>query len=342
MTATRVLDCSLHPLVGRLDDLLPYMDEAMATRVTRSEFRLPNASPHPGVDVEAKGPAAGTDPAAVAAALPPGVERAILVPAQAMPTPGWLDHELAAAFVSAVNAYVVDRWLPADPRFRLAIALSPHQAPLAVREIERHGDVPGVVAAAMPPIAVAMGHEHHHPIYAALAERGLPLIVHPGGSEGEVVGAANIGGTGPRTPEETFTLLPQVAQANVGSLVFNGVFDLYPGLTVVFAGFGFEWAPTLLWRADSEWRGLRVAVPWLTRPPSAVISDHVRFVVDGASSALRPGAWEHAALLPDHVLLYGSDAPFNEVGPDAWLAAAPEALRPRVAYDNAASVFARA
>jgi uncharacterized protein len=341
LSGTALIDCSLHPLVERLDDLLPYLDEAMALRVTQSEFRLPHASPHPGVDVEAATLAGGSDPHAVAAALPPGLEQAILVPAQAMPTPGWLDHELAAAYVSATNAYLVHRWLPADPRFRLAIALSPHQAHLAVAEIERHDGAEGIAAAAMPLIAVAMGHEHYHPIYAALAERALPLIVHPGGSEGEVLGAANIGGTGPRTPEETYALLPQVAQANVGSLVFNGVFDLFPDLKVVFAGWGFEWAPTMMWRADSEWRGLRVAVPWLTRPPSAVIADHVRFLVDGAASALRPGAWDHAGLLPDHLLLYGSDAPFNRVGADEWLAAAPETLRPKVAHGNAAAVFAR-
>jgi predicted TIM-barrel fold metal-dependent hydrolase len=342
VSVTPVIDCSLHPLVEQLDDLLPFMDEAIGLRVTQSEFRLPHASPHPGVDVEAASVGAGTDPVAVAASLGPEIERAILIPAQAMPTPGWLDHELAAAFVSAVNAYLVDRWLPADERFRLAIALSPHQPRLAVAEIERHDGVAGIAAAAMPLIAVAMGHEHYHPIYAALAERGLPLIVHPGGSEGEVLGAASIGGTGPRTPEETFALLPQVAQANVGSLVFNGVFDLFPDLTVVFAGWGFEWAPTLCWRVDAEWRGLRVAVPWLTRAPSEVIADHVRFVVDGAASALRPGAWDHAALLPEHVLLYGSDAPFNRVGADEWLAAAPDTLRARVAHDNAAALFARA
>ncbi|MBM3679535.1 MAG: hypothetical protein FJW96_16915, partial [Actinobacteria bacterium] len=280
----------------------------------------------------------GTDPVAVAASLPAAIDRALLVAAQAMPTPGWLDHGLAAAFVEAVNRHLVDRWLPADPRFRLAIALSPHQAPLAVREIERHAGVAGVAAAAMPLIAVAMGHEHYHPVYRALSERGLPLLVHPGGSEGEVLGAAAIGGTGPRTPEETFTLLPQVAQANLASLVFNGVFELFPELTVVFAGWGFEWAPTLVWRADSEWRGLRVAVPWLRRPPSEVIAEHVRFVVDGAASALRPGTWEHAALLPESALVYGSDAPFDAVGPEERLALAPAGLRERIA-ENAVSLF---
>jgi uncharacterized protein len=334
-----VIDCSLHPLIARLEDLLPFLDEAMGLRVMQSEFRLPPASPHPGLDVEATAFSAGVDPAAVAASLPAEVERAILVPAQSMPTPGWLDHELSAAFVSAVNGYLVDRWLPADPRFRLAIGLSPHQPPLAVKEIERHDGVAGIAAAAMPLIAVAMGHEHYHPLYDALSRRGLPLIVHPGGSEGEVLGAASIGGTGPRTPEETYALLPQVAQGNLVSLVFNGAFDLFPDLRVVFAGWGFEWAPTLMWRADAEWRGLRVAVPWLTRAPSEVIVDHVRFVVDGAASARRPGAWDHAALLPDHLLLYGSDAPFNRVGPDEWLGGAPAGLREKIGRDNAASVF---
>ena len=195
----------------------------------------------------------------------------------------------------------------------------------------------------MPLIAVAMGHEHYHPIYAALAERGLPLIVHPGGSEGEVLGAANIGGTGPRTPEETFTLLPQVAQANIGSLVFNGVFDLFPELTVVFAGWGFEWAPTMLWRVDSEWRGLRVAVPWLTRAPSEVIADHVRLVVDGVrlgAAAGRMGA-RCAPARPGAALRLG-----RAVQPRRRRAVARGGARRRCARgsrdENAAAVFSRA
>ena len=41
MSGPPLIDCSLHPLVERLEDLVPYLDEAMGLRVMQSEFRLP-------------------------------------------------------------------------------------------------------------------------------------------------------------------------------------------------------------------------------------------------------------------------------------------------------------
>ena len=333
-----MVDCERHALVASLDDLLPHMPAAWAERVTRSEFRLPPPGPHPGVDLEPRPVDGGSDPAEVSAAIPPEVERVVLVPAQVMPSAGWLDHRLSAVFASAVNDHLAATWLPADTRFRLAIALAPHDAALAAGEVGRMAGVPGTVAACMPMSATALGHQHHYPIYEALCDAGLPLIVHPSGTEGQVLGAPALGGSGPRTPEETFSLLPQVAASNVASLVFDGVFERFPGLTVIVAGHGFEWAPPFLWRADQEWRNLRTAVPWLTRPPSAYVADHVRFVVDAATTA-DAGGWEMAAMLPPQVLLYGSDAPFGGADGAERLASAPDGLREGIAHGNAVATF---
>jgi len=333
-----VVDCERHPVVGSLDDLVPHMATGWAERVRRSEFRLPPPVPHPGVDLEPGPLTGGEDPARVAATIPAEVAAVILVPAQVMPSAGWLDGALAAAFASAVNDHLIERWLPADPRFRLAIGLAPHDADLAARELRRIGSTAGVVAAAMPLGNVSMGATHHHPVYEAACDLGLPLIVHPSGVEGQVLGAPALGGCGPRTPEETFSLLPQVAAANIAGIVFDGVFERFPTLKVAFAGYGWEWAPPILWRLDQEWRNLRYAVPWLTRPPSDYVADHVRLIVDGATPAAdRLG--EMAAMLPDGVLLYGSDAPFRDASPDESLRPLPESMRARVGHENAASTF---
>src|SRR5262245_30924439 len=214
------------------------MDEAMALRVRASEFVLPSMTPHPGVQIEgAPVDPSHWDPSAVSSSIPVEVERVILLPSQSMTTSGWLDHELATTFVSSVNDHLIRAWLPEDPRFRVAIGLAPHDSQIAADEVRRHAGNSGVVAACMPLVAVNMGQRHYYPIYEALAEYELPLIVHPAGSEGGVIGPAALGGAGPRTVEETFSLLPQVAAVNMASLVFDGIFDLYPALTVIFAGF---------------------------------------------------------------------------------------------------------
>ncbi len=234
---------------------------------------------------------------------------------------------------------MISAWLPADPRFRFAISVPSHDGQAAAEEIRRIGGHPAAVAVCFSPVAVNLGQRHYHPIYEAACEHDLAVIVHPGGPEGNVVGPAALGGVGPRTPEDTFCLLPQVAMSSVSSLVFDGVLDLFPQLRVVFAGFGFGWAPSVVWRMDSEYRGLRVEVPWLTRVPSEVVSDQVRFVVDAAVER-DPGTWTIAAMLGDGALVWGSDVPFAGGGIDS-LAGGDEQTRDRVLGANALDTFHR-
>lgn len=335
-----LIDVEQHVLIQTLDELLPYVPRAWQEKLTISEFQLPPTGPHPGVEVERHRMSAGIDPAETAAALGPEVVASLLSAPQPLVSSGWLGHEMAAIFHRAVNDYVIDRWLPADPRFHFAASVSVHDMDMAVEEVERVAENPRVAAVITSLIAVNMGHKHYHRLYEVCQDRQLPLIVHPGGFEGSVVGPAALGGVGPRTPEETFALMPQVAMTNVSSLVFDGIFSRFPRLTVVFAGFGYGWVPPVLWRADSEWRGLRVEVPWLVEPPSEVAGRNIRFVVDGACDLDKAGAWELAQMLPEQSLLYGSDHPYVTAGPGV-LAAAPDYLRRPIEFENASATFPR-
>jgi predicted TIM-barrel fold metal-dependent hydrolase len=343
MTSTQaVVDCEHHVVVDALDDLLPYLPGSWGERLQMGEFAMPRTGPHPGVELEfRRAPAGAADPAAAAAALDPAVTHALLIPSQPLVTSGWLGHKMAAVFCAAINDHVVARWLPADPRFRFAVVVAAHDGELAAEEIRRVGTQPGAAAVCFSPIDTNLGQRHYHPIYAAAAELGLPVIVHPGGFEGNVVGPAELGGVGPRTPEDTYCLLPQVAMSGLSSLVFDGVFGRFPQLRVIFAGFGVAWAPPLLWRMDAEWRGLRIEVPWVTQPPSEVAAEHIRLIADGAVEHAEPGTWALAGMLDERMLVWGSDVPFAGEAPTATLAAVPEALRERLASANALDTFGR-
>ena len=57
------------------------------------------------------------------------------------------------------------------------------------------------------------------------------------------------------------------------------MFQKFPALTLVCIESGFTWLPTLLWRINKTWRGVRAEVPWLDRPPADIIREHVRFTL---------------------------------------------------------------
>ena len=58
------------------------------------------------------------------------------------------------------------------------------------------------------------------------------------------------------------------------------MFQQFPSLKLVCARSGITWLPTLLWRANKEWRGVRAEVPWIDRPPADIIREHVRFTIN--------------------------------------------------------------
>lgn len=310
--APRRIDFQVHALVPTIEDLAPYLDPAWAIRFTTSDFRMPVCAVQVGAQIEGTSlPINAYDAKAASALLGADVELALVLAPQPLTVIGWLNHSMANVFCAAVNDYLISNWVSADPRFRIALAVSPHDPAAAAAEIRRHGDHPAVSAVALPAGSVNLGHQSLHPIYVEAEKRALAILVHPSGVDGTTFGTSTLGGVGPRTPEEIYSLIPQIAAANIASLIFEGTFVDFPDLMVVFAGFGFDWAVSVLWRMDLEWRGLRSEVPWVTSEPSEYVANNIRIVIDGASGTLGPEEWALAAMLPEKLLLWGSDLPYG-------------------------------
>jgi predicted TIM-barrel fold metal-dependent hydrolase len=250
----------------------------------------------------------------------------------------------AAELARAHNDWLRERWLDAEPRARGSI-LCPAQDPLAAAaeihrcaQDERFAHVLLVGGSERP-----YGEPRYLPIFEAAAECALPVAIHSGG---EGLGlAAPPGGAGPPTFYIEWHTLGSAGSimAHLVSLLVNGVFERLPALRVVLLEGGLAWLPGILWRLDTNWRGLRQDTPWLDRKPSEVAREHVRFTTqplehtDGHDALLFELL---EAVGAPGILCFASDYPHWDFDDPAFmLRRLPESWREPVMRGNAAAFY---
>jgi uncharacterized protein len=179
-----------------------------------------------------------------------------------------------AALCGALNDWVVEHFLDRDERLRAGVAVPSGDPEAAVAEIHCRADDPRFVQVLLP----VRGHDHRYghrrflPVLEAAAEAGLAVTLHAWGRAGSA--ATPTGFT--HTFVADYLSQGHLAQAQLTSLVVEGVLDRLPALRVVVAECGFSWLPPLLWRLDKEWKGIWREVPWVRRPPSSYLDEQVR------------------------------------------------------------------
>lgn len=351
---TSIVDCDVHPLVSGIDRLLPHLEPRWRRRfdgrdvVASSPFSAARYWHPLGIlrrDAQPPdGGLPGTDPEHLIAhhADAHGLASLVLLSLQAGALASWVNVDEAAALASAYNRFFVEEWLPRDPRFNLAIVVSPHDPEQAALEIERHARTERVVGVFLPLVDRLMGHRFYDPIYAAATRHELPILMHGSGAEGMFPGAPATAGGVPSTYVERYVGMPQIAQASVASLVFEGAFERFPRLRISFVEWGFSWLAPLLWRMDKAWRGLRVETPWVRKPPSEYVFEHLRFTTEPLDE---PSEVRHLHELlemiqAERTLMFSTDYPhWDNDTPAFVLGKMPAKIRDRVAAENARELF---
>jgi uncharacterized protein len=342
------IDCDIHPALPALSNLLPYLSDhwrEMALQAGLHELETMNYPPGAPITARqdwrpAQGKAAGTLAEVRAQALAPwDTSLAIcncLYGVQAL-----FSEDMAAGIARALNLWMAREWLDLEPRLRASIIIPMQSPELAVDEIEFWASDKRFVQVLMLVTADApLGRRQYWPIYAAAARHGLPVGIHAGSSFRY-----------PMTPvgwtsyyAEDYVNQSQAFQTQLTSLICEGAFSKYPQLRVVLLESGFTWLPAHLWHLSKFWRGLRMEVPWVDRPPFEIVRDQVRLTLQPVDAPPRREVLERLLehMGSDELLLFSTDYPHWQFdGEDALPDGLPDVLVRKILIDNPRETYPR-
>jgi predicted TIM-barrel fold metal-dependent hydrolase len=349
-----LVDCDVHPIVADVTVLREHMSGRAARRIFGETLQVyardPNRIPHPtsGLRLDALTPAGGPPGSDPAFALeqwidPYDITAAVLIPVQAGVMTSWGDERVGTEFLGALNRYLLEAWVGLDSRYKATISVSPYDMRGAIAEIDALGEEPGVVGVFVPHAAVAMGRSQMFGVYEAAERRGLPVVLHPTGAEGNLTDAPRVAGGLPDTYPERHSLLLQPGQAILASMIFGGVFDAFPDLKLVLSEYGVTWAAPLVWRMDRAWEQGDRELAGLKRAPSEYVRDNVRFTTQPLDEPPHLSQlWELLELVDArHTLMFSSDYPHWDTDDPRVVMSSrlPAPLRRAIAFENAAACF---
>ena len=343
-----IIDCDIHLIVPSVHVLHPYLAEHWREYIRDTSFRGPIDTPYPvGAATSLRPDLVPTDGRSFVLDLD-ALRRRLLEPSRTrlgILTCSYAVESVrnpfaAAALASAVNDWQLADWLGQEPRLRGSIVVPIQDPALAAAEIDRVGANGAFVQVMLPVHAEALyGNRRYYPVYEAALRHELAIAIHYGGNPGNPPTAVGW----PSFYIEAYVGMSHVFQSQLISLVTEGVFDRFPSLRVVLVESGVSWLPSLLWRLDKEWKGLRKEVPWVRRLPSEYIREHVRLTTQPLDIPANGGRFSDILdqIGSDDMLLFASDFPhWHSAAPvDEFLDDVSADAKGKILRDNAVSFY---
>jgi predicted TIM-barrel fold metal-dependent hydrolase len=332
-----VIDCDIHTGIPNAQTLAPYLSDHWNEYIRTSAFKGAVDTAYPP---NAPTTRAAPDLEAVRRDVldPWNVERGILNCAYAVDS--LHNPDTAAAMSAAVNDWLAAEWLDKEPRLRASMVVPTRVPEMGAQEIDRLGDHPGFVQVLLPVRSEApYGHRRYLPIFEAADRHNRVVSLQFGGAPGN----PPTGSGWPSYYIEEYVGMAQVFQTQVLNLVVEGVFDRFSNLRLALIEGGWTWLPSLMWRIDKDWKGLRREVPWNTRVPSAYIRERIRLSLQPIDAPPDP---KHLLQIveqmgSDDLLMFSTDYPHwhFDTPADAVPTGLPEDVRRKIMYDNARAFY---
>ncbi len=175
-----------------------------------------------------------------------GIDTTVLYPTTALAYGKIVNRDYAIAVCRAYNNWLHEYYLARSPRFQ-GMALIPMQEPeAAVEELERAVKDLGMVGAMLPSTGLSnhLGAKEYWPVYAAAERLDVSLAVHGGCHEGMGMDHMNV-----YAPVHALGH-PFGQMISLGGILFNGVFERFPGSRIAFLEGGIAWFLLCLERFD--------------------------------------------------------------------------------------------
>ncbi|MAZ98781.1 MAG: hydrolase [Rhodospirillaceae bacterium] len=342
------IDCDIHPSVPNIEALLPYLNDHWRDTISQrgvhdlQTIAYPKNAPltvRPDWRPRSGMPA--TDAAVVSIQALDAFQSSIAICNCLYGVQLLMSEDMAAAFASAVNDWMVAEFLNKDPRLRASVVIPTQNPEMAVAEIERVASDPRFVSILMLVMdEKPLGKRSYWPIYAAAERHNMPICVHAGSAYKHPV--TSVGW--PSYYVEDYASQSPAFHNMVSSFICEGVFSEYPGLKIVLAESGVTWLPAHLWRLTKFWRGLRAEIPWVDRTPTEIARDHIRLTLQPVDA---PPTAEQLERIIDHMgsdemILFSTDYPHWQFdGVDVI----PEGISPNLArkimVDNPKNTYPR-
>lgn len=314
-----VVDCDVHPVLETSEALLPYLDPYWSDQLIGQRFPSYEPNFHPPTSPVAERPGLTKGPTGRAATrvedlvadvfADSDTDFAILNPLYSIQQIHQPRREQAHA--RALNTWIQKEWLDKDARLRAAIVIPLGSAEAAVEEIEHWAatDSRFVQILVLGQTELLLGRRHYWPIWEAAQRHSLPVAIHIGG----VFRQAPTSVGWPVTHLEWYVGQQANFEAQILSIVSEGILQKYPRTRVVITEAGFRWVPPFLWKFDKLWKTYRPDVPWIESRPSDLVRTHFRFTTSPSDGAEQEGELDRAVdrLGSDQMLVYSSDYPHN-------------------------------
>ena len=252
--------------------------------------------------------------------------------------------EATAAISYAHNAWQAEHWLDSKnnwhERWRGSICVAIEDPEGAAREIEKWAGHPYMVQTLIKAEPrPSWGDPKYDPIWAAATKHDITVSCHLSRGVFETLPIPPVGF--PSYNHDFMVSYSLTAANQVMSLIFDGVFDRYPTLRIVFVEHAFSWILPLMWRMDAIYSARKSWVD-IKRKPSEYVKEHIKFTTqpldypEDKTELLRAFEWMEC----EKILLFSSDYPHWTYDDPRWLVKhLPEHARDAVMWRNGVQTY---